>query len=122
MLTHAVRYDRAGVGHPIEGTGAIVAQLRARRRRRGFVWLEAWTPGKAEMARLATLLDLDPRSAAEAAGGGQQPKIQRFGHHLTIVAWTLDFRSAHPRIAIGEVFLFVTRDALLVVRRSRSRK
>lgn len=121
MLTHTIRYDRRGAPHPVEGASALVAALRRRSRgsRDGFVWLEAWAPDDAEMAQLATLLGLDPRSAAEAAGGGQQPKIQRFEHHLTIVAWTLEFRSTHPRIAIGEVFLYVTRDALLVVRRSR---
>ena len=67
MLTHTIRYDRHGTPHPLEGAAALVAALRRHSGRDGFVWLEAWEPDEAEMAQLATLLGLDPRSAAEAS-------------------------------------------------------
>ncbi len=121
MLTDTVLFDRRGAPHPQQvGRSDLPALLRRARRRGGFLWLEAWTPDAAEMSDLAALLGLDPGSAAEASTGGQQPKIRRFDRHLTVVAWTLDFRSSRPRVAIGEVFLFVGRNALLTVRRSRN--
>ncbi len=119
MLRHTVRFDRRGLPHPVEHD-EVGAALRRVRRLGGFVWLEVWAPDEAEMARLATLLDLDQRSAGEAATGRQQPKIQRFDRHLTIVTWSLEFRTTHPRIPVGEVFLYVARDALLTVRRPRT--
>ncbi|HEY0119583.1 MAG TPA: CorA family divalent cation transporter [Cellulomonas sp.] len=118
MLTETTFFDRRGVAHPQEGGRSdLPALLRRARRRGGFLWLEAWAPDAAEMADLAALLGLDRGSAAEASAGGQQPKILRFDGHLTVVAWTVEFRTSRPRVAVGEVFLFVARNALLTVRR-----
>jgi magnesium transporter len=113
----AVAFDRRGLPHPVGDDASLRSELRRARRRGGFVWLESTAPDAAEMSRLAALLGLDPRSAAEAAKGRQQPKIQQFDRHLTVVLWTLEFRRAQPRIVVGEVFLFVQRTSLLVVRR-----
>jgi len=119
VIRHTVRFDRRGRPHPLDARD-VEPELRRARRTGGFVWIEAWAPDKREMARLARLLDLNPRSAAEAAVGRQQPKVLRYDGHLTLVVWTLEFRAQHPRVAIAEVFLYITRTALLSVRRPRT--
>ena len=120
MLIHTVAFDRRGLPHPVADDDDTIARaVRRAHRRPSFLWIEAWDPDTEEMERLARLLGLHRRSAAEAATGRQQPKIRSFDRHLTIVMWTIEFRTSHPRVAVGEVFLFVMRNALLTVRRPR---
>ena len=120
MLREAIEFDRHGDPHPVPvDRSGMPVHLRRARRRRGFLWIEAWQPDAGEMEWLADLLGLDRRSALEASDGRQQPKIRHYDSHLTVVVWTLEFRTTHPRVAIGQVFLYVSRDALLTVRRAR---
>ena len=121
MLTHAVRFDRAGEPHPLdtEPLPDVATQLREARHDGGFLWLELWMPDEAEMASVADPLGLAPRATRDAVTGRQQPKIQRFGDHLAAVLWTLEFATTYPTVTVGEVFLFIAPGALVTVRRTR---
>ncbi len=83
-----------------------------------FVWICLDDPDEDELNSLAKTFDLHPLALADAISGKQQPKIQFYDEHLFVVLWTLRGPNGSQTIELGQLFLFVRSDLLLIVRRN----
>jgi magnesium transporter len=96
-----------------QGAGrSLKTSITAAKRAGGFVWIGLEDPDEKEMARLAEQLGLHPLATRDATTGKQQPKIQSYDEHLSVVLWVLRESRSH-KLEVGELFLFV-RDGMLV--------
>ena len=84
----------------------------AAKRAGGFVWIGLEDPDQTELWTFAEQLGLHPLAVIDAVTGKQQPKVQSYDEHLSVVVWVLH-RHRSQRLDVGGLFLFV-RDALLL--------
>lgn len=114
MLVEAVWYDegRRTAQGPLE---SIVA--RWREAGSGFVWAGLHDPGPDEVGQVADVFDLHPLAVEDAHRSHQRPKAERYGDWLFVVLRAARYLDEPEEIEIGEIQLFVSAGAIVVIRR-----
>src|SRR4051812_43502545 len=70
-----------------------------------FVWIGLHAPDPALLAEVQAQLNLHPLAIEDAGKAHQQPKVERYGESLFLVARTAQM--VEGRIAFGETHVFV---------------
>ncbi|MFL5252277.1 MAG: magnesium and cobalt transport protein CorA [Rhodopila sp.] len=83
-----------------------------------FVWIGLLAPDPALLAEVQAQLDLHPLAIEDAGKAHQQPKVERYGESLFLVARTAQM--AEGRIAFGETHVFIGRGFVVTVRHGAS--
>jgi magnesium transporter len=80
------------------------------------VWLDLLQPDENDMAVLVAELGLHPLAIEDALHAHQRPKLDRYEDHLFLAAYGVRLEAGELRA--GEVAAFITRRALVTVRKS----
>ncbi|MGG5818494.1 magnesium and cobalt transport protein CorA [Falsiroseomonas sp. HW251] len=83
-----------------------------------FVWIGLHAPDPSDLEEVRRQFDLHPLAIEDAGKAHQQPKLERYGETLFIVARTAQIVDGH--IAFGETHLFIGRGFLVSVRHGAS--
>jgi len=83
-----------------------------------FVWIGLHAPEPTLLAEVREQFDLHPLAIEDAGKAHQQPKVERYGESLFIVARTAQIVDGH--IAFGETHIFIGRGFLVSVRHGAS--
>ncbi|WP_350348307.1 CorA family divalent cation transporter [Agromyces sp. G08B096] len=89
--------------------------------RHGTTWYCLVDPDEEVLARLGEQLDLHPLAVEDVSVGRQQPKVQRFGAHIFVVAWDL-LPGDDQRMVVGEVFFFIGSGWLVTVQHAHGQE
>jgi magnesium transporter len=82
------------------------------------VWVDVCEPGAEDLAAIAEELQLHPLAVEDAVAEHQRPKLDRYETHLFITGYAVRLDQATGRLASAEVDAFVTRQALVTVRKA----
>jgi magnesium transporter len=88
------------------------------RRSGHFVWIGLHAPDPALLNEVREQFDLHPLAIEDAGKAHQQPKVERYGESLFVVARTAQM--VEGRIAFGETHVFVGRGFVVSVRHGAS--
>lgn len=114
VLVEAVCYEdgRRSAHGPLED---IVADWRARGT--GFVWAGLHDPEPGEVSQVAEVFALHPLAAEDALRSHQRPKAERYGEWLFVVLRAARYLDGPEDIDVGEIQLFASAGAIVVIRR-----
>lgn len=79
----------------------------------GFAWIDLIDPDRDTLEGLREPLQLHPLAVQDALSGRQQPKVQRYEHHLFVVVW--DLVPDHEVLQVNQVFLLLAGHWLVTV-------
>jgi magnesium transporter len=82
------------------------------------VWIDCCQPDRAELDAVAEELQLHTLAVEDAVAERQRPKLDRYESHLFVTGYSTRLDPRTGRLATAEVAAFVTRQALLTVRKS----
>jgi magnesium transporter len=85
-----------------------------------LVWVDVCKPDRAELDLIADELQLHSLALEDALGERQRPKVDRYETHLFVTAYEVDLDRNTGRLSTDEVAAFVTKHALVTVRKSES--
>jgi magnesium transporter len=81
------------------------------------VWLDYCRPSEEDLQSIAEELELHPLAVEDAVHERQRPKIDRYDSHLFLSASAVHLDSASGELRTSEVAVFITRQALVTVRK-----
>jgi len=81
------------------------------------VWLDYCAPTKAELATIAEEFELHPLAVEDAVNEHQRPKLDRYDTHLFLSVYAVRLDAASGELQTGEISAFVTRQALITIRK-----
>lgn len=84
-----------------------------------FVWIGLHEPSAAELADVATALDLHPLAVEDAVKAHQRPKVEHYGDGVFVVLKTLWYEDAHDAVETGEIAIFLAEQHIVTVRHGR---
>uniref|UniRef100_UPI003566EC97 magnesium transporter CorA family protein n=1 Tax=Paraconexibacter sp. TaxID=2949640 RepID=UPI003566EC97 len=82
-----------------------------------FVWLDYCRPSEDDLATIEEELSLHKLALESALGEHERPKLDRYDTHLYLSAYAVALDAETGTLAISEVGAFVTRNALVTVRK-----
>ena len=82
------------------------------------VWIDCCQPDIAELDAVAGELQLHALAVEDAVAEHQRPKLDRYQTHLFVTGYSVRLDTRTGRLTTAEVAAFVTRQALLTVRKS----
>jgi magnesium transporter len=82
------------------------------------VWLDLLLPTREDLAVVTEELGLHPLAIDDAVNENQRPKLDRYEDHLFLSAYTVVVDPKSAELTTGEVAAFITRRALVTVRKS----
>jgi magnesium transporter len=82
------------------------------------VWIDCCQPDVAELDAVAAQLHLHALAVEDAVAERQRPKLDRYPSHLFVTGYSVRLDPGTGRLGTAEVAAFVTRQALLTVRKS----
>ncbi len=82
------------------------------------VWLDMCAPDEHDLATISEELDLHRLAVEDAVQERQRPKLDRYDSHLFVTAYAVALDMATGELETLEVAAFVTRNALVTVRKS----
>jgi magnesium transporter len=82
-----------------------------------IVWFDLCKPTAEELATISEELGLHPLAVEDAVQEHQRPKLDRYNSHLFVTAYAVALDSHTGQLEICEVDAFVTRHALVTVRK-----
>ena len=116
--------DRGIVGSAVYAAGRRIRSIPPgeagdwARRTGHFVWIGLHDPAPELLEEVRQQLDLHPLAIEDAGKAHQQPKVERYGESLFVVARTAQMEEG--RIAFGETHVFVGRGFVVSVRHGAS--
>jgi magnesium transporter len=81
------------------------------------VWLDYCEPSEADLATIASELNLHPLAVEDAVHEHQRPKLDRYETHLFVNSYVVRFDAASAELHTSEISMFVTQRALVTVRK-----
>jgi magnesium transporter len=84
------------------------------------VWFDMCEPTAQDLASISEELGLHPLAVEDAVQEHQRPKLDRYASHLFVIAYAASLDISTGQLAVCEVSAFVTRNALVTVRKSPS--
>jgi magnesium transporter len=85
-----------------------------------LVWVDVCQPDKADLDVIADELQLHRLAIEDALQEHQRPKLDRYATHLFVTAYEVELDVDTGRLTSDEVAAFVTRQALVTVRKSET--
>ena len=82
------------------------------------VWLDLFDPDEADLQIVTHEFGLHPLAVEDAVHDHQRPKVDRYGSHLFVNAYAVAVVEEPLRLHSSEISMFVTRRALVTVRKS----
>jgi magnesium transporter len=82
-----------------------------------FVWLDYCRPSQEDLARIEEELSLHSLAIEDAVGQHERPKLDRYDSHLYLSAYAVKLDRNSGAVAISELGAFITRNALVTVRK-----
>jgi len=82
------------------------------------VWVDVCEPGASDIAMIAEELQLHRLAVEDAVTEHQRPKLDRYDTHLFVTGYAVHLDPVSGRLTQAEVDTFVTRQALVTVRKS----
>jgi magnesium transporter len=82
------------------------------------VWLDLCAPDADGLAMISEELHLHRLAVEDAGQERQRPKLDRYDSHLFVTAYTVAFDMTTGELETFEVAVFITRNALVTVRKS----
>jgi magnesium transporter len=114
-MTRTRRY-RSGV---LEAEDFPVADIAEHLAQPGvMVWLDLCAPDTHDLATISKEFDLHQLAVEDAGQERQRPKLDRYDSHLFVTAYSVALDVATGELETFEVAVFVTRNALVTVRKS----
>ncbi|MBV9140056.1 MAG: magnesium transporter CorA family protein [Pseudonocardiales bacterium] len=114
-MTRTRRY-RSGV---LEAEDFPVADIAEHLGQPGVtVWLDLCAPDTHDLAMISKEFDLHQLAVEDAGQERQRPKLDRYESHLFVTAYSVSLNVATGALETFEVAVFVTRTALVTVRKS----
>jgi magnesium transporter len=111
------RVYRAGVllaeGFPVEDVSEYLADPDC------VVWVDLCAPDRADLDVIADELALHHLALEDAVSEHQRPKLDRYETHLFLAAYVVRLDPATGVLATAEIDAFITRQALVTIRKSR---
>jgi magnesium transporter len=86
---------------------------------RAVVWLDMCEPTQADFDAISEELGLHHLAVEDALDFNQRPKLDRYRSHLFISAYGVALDAEAGRLDLSEIGVFVTRQALVTVRRDQ---
>jgi magnesium transporter len=109
------RVYRNGV---LEAEGFPVADISDRLAEPGtVVWLDLCVPDENDLAAVSEEFGLHPLAVEDAIHQHQRPKLDRYQTHLFLSTYGVGLDTASGELATSEVAVFVTKRALITVRK-----
>jgi magnesium transporter len=84
------------------------------------VWMDVCEPDASDLASIAEELQLHPLAVEDAVAEHQRAKVDRYETHLFITGYAVRLDSVTGTLTWAEVDAFVTRQALVTVRKSQA--
>jgi magnesium transporter len=84
------------------------------------VWLDLCNPTADDFAMIAEEFGLHALALEDAGSERQRPKLDRYRTHLFLSAYSVGADPATGAVAVEEIAAFITRSALITVRKSRT--
>jgi len=81
------------------------------------VWLDLRDPDRADLSVLSREFGLHPVAVEDAVDEHERPKLDRYESHLFLTAYGVHLDEASGQLATSELAAFVTRHALITVRK-----
>ena len=81
------------------------------------IWLDLRDPDRDDLAVLSDEFGLHPLAIEDAVYEHERPKLDRYGSHLFLTAYGARLDLASGKLATSELSAFVTRQALITVRK-----
>ena len=81
------------------------------------IWLDLRDPDRDDLAVLSDEFGLHPLAIEDAVYEHERPKLDRYGSHLFLTAYGARLDTASGKLATSELSAFVTRQALITVRK-----
>ncbi len=81
------------------------------------LWLDLRDPDRQDLAVLSAEFGLHPLAVEDAVLDHERPKLDRYRSHLFLTAYGVHLDTASGELATSEVSAFVTRNALITVRK-----
>jgi magnesium transporter len=82
------------------------------------VWVDVCEPDESDIAAIAEELQLHTLAVEDAIAEHQRPKLDRYRTHLFVTGYAVALDAASGRLSQTEVDAFITRQALVTVRKS----
>jgi magnesium transporter len=82
------------------------------------VWLDLFDPDEADLKIVTHEFGLHPLAVEDAVHDHQRPKVDRYDTHLFVNAYAVEVQEDPLRLKSSEISMFVTRRALVTVRKS----
>lgn len=102
----------------LEAEGFPVADISDRLAEAGtVVWLDLCLPDKDDLAAVSEEFGLHPLAVEDAIHQHQRPKLDRYQTHLFLSTYSVGLDTASGELATSEVAVFVTKQALITVRK-----
>jgi len=98
-------------GFPVEDISAHLADESA------VIWLDLHDPDLADLGVLSEEFGLHPLAVEDAEHMHERTKLDRYASHLFLTAYAVHLDAATGELATSEVSAFVTRQALITVRK-----
>jgi magnesium transporter len=112
------RLYRNGV---LEAEGFPIANVSDHLAEEGtVVWFDLCEPTAADLASISEELGLHPLAVEDAVGDRQRPKLDHYASHLFLNAYSIELDTKTGALKTSEVAAFITRRALVTVRKDRS--
>ena len=85
-----------------------------------LVWVDVCKPDRAELEQIADELNLHRLALEDAVTERERPKLDRYESHLFLTVYEVDLDVATGRLSTDELAAFVTKRALVTVRKSET--
>ncbi len=82
------------------------------------VWLDLFDPDEADLQIVTHEFGLHPLAVEDAVHDHQRPKVDRYDSHLFVNVYAVAVQNDPVRLKSSEISMFVTRRALVTVRKS----
>ena len=82
------------------------------------VWVDVCEPDREDLAAIAEELQLHTLAVEDAVAERQRPKLDRYRSHLFVTGYAVRLDAARAGSSAAEVEAFITRQALVTVRKS----
>src|SRR5260221_8039567 len=84
------------------------------------VWFDLCEPTAEDLSSISEELGLHPLAVEDAVHEHQRPKLDRYDSHLFVTAYAVHLDTATGVLGTSEVAAFVTRNALVTVRKDEN--
>ena len=96
-----------------------LADISTKTKSKGVVWYDLVDPSRDDLNVLAEELNLHELAVEDSLKGRQRPKLDYYDSHMFITLYQAKFDRGTAEVALAELGIFVTKNAVVTVRKGR---